>query len=67
MVKRDYFYKNEIGRGSEKKIYLGRVVNNEFLTMEEYKLKYKRNGKLRVVPNESDIQNEVKVDSKIKI
>lgn len=66
VVKRDYFYKNEIGRGSEKKIYLGRVVNNEFLTMEEYKLKYKRNGKLRVVPNESDIQNEVKVDSKIK-
>ncbi len=36
VVERQYYWDKDKGRGLEKRIYLGYVVDNEFLTNEEY-------------------------------
>ena len=50
VIERQYYWDKEKGRGLEKRIYLGYVVDNEFLTNEEYQRKYNKRGKARVVP-----------------
>ncbi len=50
VVERHYYWDKKKGRGLEKRTYLGYVVDNEFLTNEEYQRKYNKRGKARIVP-----------------
>lgn len=49
---RTYFYKKEIGRESEKRVYWGKVVGDTCYPKEEYKRLFKRNGEPREKPLE---------------
>ena len=50
VVERHYYWDKEKGRGLEKRKYIGYVFEGVYYSNEEYRRKYKRSGKKRVVP-----------------
>ena len=59
VVERQYYWNKEKGRGLEKRIYLGYVVDNEFLTNDEYKRKYNKRGNTRLPPLSTVLAGEL--------
>ena len=49
VIERLYYWDKEAGRGKEKRLYIGYIVNNEYLTNEQYNNLYKRDGSRRLV------------------
>ena len=49
VIERLYYWDKEAGRGKEKRLYIGYIVDNEYLTNEQYNNLYKRDGSKRLV------------------
>lgn len=44
---REYYWDSEAKRGRERRLYIGRIVDGVYYTMEEYRRTFKRDGSLR--------------------
>lgn len=49
VIEREYYWSTEKKRGQEHRVYLGYVVDGRFLTNEQYRKDFKRNGKARLI------------------
>lgn len=65
VIERVYYWDSEKKRGSEKRIYLGYIVDGSYYTNEQYVALFNRNGKRRLVPVEinTDKQNISSLDT----
>jgi hypothetical protein len=64
---REYFYKKEIGRESERRTYWGKVVGDTCYSNEEYRKKFKRNGQPRLVPLDDKINESVPTPASVTV
>lgn len=50
VCERTFHWDSETKKRTEDRLYIGRIVDGVYYTIEEYKRKFKRNGELRAVP-----------------
>lgn len=50
VCERTFHWDSETQKRTEDRLYIGRIVDGVYYTIEEYKRKFKRNGELRAVP-----------------
>lgn len=55
VVERHYYWDKVKGRGLEKRTYIGYVVDGVYYSNEQYRAKFMRTGKKRVVPRELEV------------
>lgn len=49
VCERHHYWDSETQKKSEERLYIGRIVDGVYYTMAEYKMKFKRDGSLRVM------------------
>lgn len=49
VCERRHYWNSETKKKSEERLYIGRIVDGVYYTIEEYKRKFKRDGSLRVI------------------
>lgn len=53
VITRKYYWDSDAGRGKEKRVYIGYIVENEYFSNDDYRRLFRADGQRRLVPKEA--------------